>query len=198
MSGNYILVLYYSLNNNTYEMAKQVCNGVDSVMGIEAKLRTVPEIKAATEPGKESIPTSGAPYATLEDLENCQGLIIGSPTRFGNMASQLKYFIDQTTNIWLTGKLAGKPASCFTSTGSLHGGMETTLISMMIPLFHHGMICVGLPYTESSLLATKSGGTPYGASHLAGGDSGRKLDEDETKLCFALGKRTAEVALKLS
>ena len=198
MTDKYILVLFYSQNNNTYEMAKQVSNGIESVDGISAKIRTVPEIKEATDNRvADSVPSTGAPYATIQDLENCSGLILGSPTRFGNMAAQLKYFIDQTTSTWLSGKLAGKPAGCFTSTGSLHGGMETTIISMMIPLLHHGMIFAGVPYTEDSLLETKSGGTPYGPSHLAGVDSSRELDSDEKKICIALGKRIADLALRL-
>ncbi|MEE3003815.1 MAG: NAD(P)H:quinone oxidoreductase [Pseudomonadota bacterium] len=197
--NKYVLVLYYSSYKNTLEMAKQICNGVDSIKGIEAVLRTVPDI-SPTNSKKDApiIPESGSPYASIDELENCSGLILGSPTRFGNMASQLKYFLDQTTSTWLSGKLAGKPAGCFTSTGSLHGGMETTIISMLIPLMHHGMIIAGVPYTESSLISTKSGGTPYGPSHLAGGDGSRAVDADEKKICIAFGKRIAQLALKLS
>ncbi len=199
MSDKYVLILYYSSNNNTHEMANHVSCGVESIGGIEAKIRTVPELKAATDTSNSaSVPSKGCPYATIDDLENCLGLILGSPTRFGNMASQLKHFLDQTTTTWMSGKLVGKPAGCFTSTGSLHGGMETTIISMMIPLLHHGMVFAGVPYTESSLLETKSGGTPYGPSHLAGGDSSRAIDDDEKKICIALGKRIAELSLKLS
>lgn len=199
MEKNYILVLYYSQANNTYKMAKQICHGVDSIEGIEARLRTVPELKLATDThSSPKIPDTGPPYATCEDLENCSGLILGSPTRFGNMASPLKHFLDQTSSIWISGKLIGKPAGCFTSTGSLHGGMESTIISMMLPLFHHGMIIAGIPYSEPSLGKTKSGGTPYGPSHLAGNDSSRELDNDEKNICVAMGKRIAELSLKIN
>jgi NAD(P)H dehydrogenase (quinone) len=199
VAEKYILVLYYSKTSNTCKMAKKICHGVDSIEGIEARLRTVPELKLATDTeSTPKIPNAGAPYATIEDLENCSGLILGSPTRFGNMASPLKHFIDQTASTWLNGKLIGKPAGCFTSTGSLHGGMESTILSMMLPLFHHGMILSGIPYSEASLGSTKSGGTPYGPSHLAGNDSGRELDTDEKNICIAMGKRIAELSLKIN
>jgi NAD(P)H dehydrogenase (quinone) len=197
MSKNYILVLYYSRNGNTSKMAHYICEGVNSVAGIEAMARTVPELKKASDPEHiANVPDTGAPYATLDELANCSGLILGSPTRFGNMASPLKYFIDQTASIWLTGGLVNKPGACFTSTGSLHGGMETTILSMMLPLLHHGMILVGVPYTEPSMHTTKSGGTPYGPSHLAGSNSDRSVDEDEKSICIALGKRLATIAKK--
>ena len=192
----YILILYYSKFGNTASMADIIGQGVESVQDMDAMIRTVPEVTTniadATSP---EIPEDGPPYVTIKDLENCAGLIIGSPTRFGNMAAALKHFIDQTSSIWMSGKLCGKPAACFTSTASLHGGMETTLLSMMIPLFHHGMIIVGLPYTEKSLLETSTGGTPYGPTHLAGHDASRTIDKDERKLCLALGARVATTSI---
>jgi NAD(P)H dehydrogenase (quinone) len=197
MNKSYILVLYYSKSGNTSKMAHYICEGINSVAGMEAMARTVPELKAASDPSHiAAVPDTGAPYATLDELANCSGLILGSPTRFGNMAAPLKHFIDQTASIWLTGGLVDKPAACFTSTGSLHGGMETTILSMMIPLLHHGMILAGVPYTEPSMHTTKSGGTPYGPSHLAGPKSDRNVDEDEKSICIALGKRLASIAKK--
>ena len=180
-------------------MANAIGNGVENIGNMDVYIRTVPALKASTDESvAEPVPTSGSPYATQSDLENCAGLIIGSPTHFGNMAAPLKYFFDQTTTIWLEGKLAGKPAGCFTSTGSLHGGMESTTLSMMLPLLHHGMIYVGLPYTEQNLLTTESGGTPYGPSHLAGPQANRALDSIEKTLCTNYGKRIAIIAQKLA
>jgi NAD(P)H dehydrogenase (quinone) len=195
---SYILVLYYSRYGATAEMARQVARGIESVPGMEARLRTVPAVSTVCEAVEDSIPPTGAPYATLEDLRHCAGLALGSPTRFGNMAAPLKYFLDGTSALWLGGALSGKPAGVFTSTSSLHGGQEATLLSMMLPLLHHGMILLGLPYSEPELIRTRSGGTPYGPSHLAGPDSDLPLTEDERRLCVALGKRLAETAGALS
>ena len=196
MSTPYILVLYYSRNGSTSEMARQIARGIEQG-GLEARLRTVPAVSSECEAVAADIPAEGALYASLDDLKNCAGLALGSPTRFGNMAAPLKYFLDGTSNLWLTGALVGKPAGVFTSTASLHGGQETTLLSMMMPLLHHGMLVTGLPYSETSLLKTTGGGTPYGPSHHAGADGKRKLDEHETALCQALGQRLATIALKL-
>lgn len=192
----YVLVLYYSRYGATAEMANLIARGINSVQGIEARVRTVPPVSPNTEVASPPVPNSGAPYATLEDLKNCAGLALGSPTRFGNMAAPLKHFIDSTGALWLNGDLADKPAGVFSSTASLHGGQETTLISMMFPLLHQGMIMVGIPYTEQALLTTTTGGTPYGASHLAGQDSKLPITEEEKSLCVALGKRLATLALK--
>jgi NAD(P)H dehydrogenase (quinone) len=194
----YILVLYYSRYGATAEMARQVARGVEDVPGLEARLRTVPAVSSVCEAVEDSIPDSGAPYAELDDLRDCAGLALGSPTRFGNMAAPLKYFLDGTSPLWMSGALIGRPAGVFTSTASLHGGQETTLLSMMLPLLHHGMILVGLPYSETELLRTRSGGTPYGPSHLAGPESNLPLTEEEKHLCQALGKRLARTALALS
>jgi len=193
-----VLVLYYSRHGATAQMASLIARGVEDVDGVQAKIRTVPAISTVCEATEEDIPEKGALYATLDDLKNCDGLVLGSPTRFGNMAAPLKYFLDGSSKLWLSGALIGKPAAVFTSTSSMHGGQETTLTSMMLPLLHHGMILAGLPYSESSLLETKTGGTPYGASHLAGTDNARKLDEHESKLCIALGKRVATLAKTLA
>jgi NAD(P)H dehydrogenase (quinone) len=190
-----ILILYFSRNGATAEMANQIARGVEAVEGAEAVLRTVPDISSVCEKTAESIPLQGAVYATLADLKNCDGLALGSPTHFGNMAAPLKYFIDSTTETWFSGALIGKPASVFTSTGSLHGGQESTLLSMMLPLLHHGMLLLGLPYTESALRETTSGGTPYGPSHLSQEQLG--LTDHEKKLCVALGTRLAKTALLL-
>ena len=190
-----ILVLYFSRNGTTAEMANHIARGVDAVSGAEAVVRTVPNISSVCEKTAESIPAHGAIYATLEDLRICDGLALGSPTHFGNMASPLKYFIDSTTEIWLSGALVGKPAGVFTSTGSMHGGQESTLLSMMLPLLHHGMLLLGLPYSESALRETTSGGTPYGPSHLSLEQTG--LTDHEKKLCQALGTRLAKTALLL-
>ncbi len=193
-----ILVLYYSRQGSTNAMAHHIARGVDSVTGAQARLRTVPAVSAECEAVTDTIPESGAPYAQLEDLRTCSGLALGSPTRFGNMAAPLKYFLDSTSSLWLAGALAGKPAAVFTSTGSLHGGQESTLLSMMLPLLHHGMLLLGLPYTEPTLNQTRSGGTPYGASHYAGNEvRPRDLDKDEQILCQALGRRLAETAVRL-
>ncbi|KQQ56838.1 NAD(P)H-quinone oxidoreductase [Pseudomonas sp. Leaf127] len=197
MSTPYILVLFYSRNGATAEMARQIARGIERG-GLEARLRTVPAVSADCEATAPAIPDSGAPYATLDDLKHCHGLALGSPTRFGNMAAPLKYFLDGTSNLWLTGALVGKPAGVFTSTASLHGGQETTLLSMLLPLLHHGMLITGLPYSESALVETTGGGTPYGASHHAGADGKRALDKHETDLCRALGQRLANTALLLS
>jgi NAD(P)H dehydrogenase (quinone) len=190
-----ILVLYFSRHGATAGMAMQIARGVDAVEGAEAVIRTVPDVSAVCEKTAERIPAHGAVYATLDDLKNCDGLALGSPTHFGNMAAPLKYFLDGTTPIWFSGALAGKPAGVFTSTGSLHGGQESTLLSMMLPLLHHGMILLGLPYTETALRETASGGTPYGPSHLT--DSHAVLSDHEKTLCRALGKRLALTAKTL-
>jgi NAD(P)H dehydrogenase (quinone) len=192
-----ILVLYYSRHGNTATMANKIARGVEEIADISACLRTVPTISTACEASDEEIPESGPPYAELEELARCDGLILGSPTHFGNMAAPLKYFLDQTSTLWLSGALSGKPASVFTSSSSLHGGQEATLLSMMLPLLHHGMLISGLPSSEPELLKTTTGGTPYGASHLAGADSSLALSEDEAKLCKALGRRVANLASKL-
>jgi NAD(P)H dehydrogenase (quinone) len=191
-----ILVLYYSRNGSTAELARQACRGVESVAGAAAKLRTVPLVSAENERPAKLVPITGAPYVTLEELRNAQGLLLGSPTRFGNMAAPLKYFLDSTASLWLDGSLAGKPAAVFTATQTMHGGQETTLLSMMLPLLHHGMLLVGLPYTERALSTTRAGGTPYGASHVAGVQHG--LTEDERVLAQALGKRVAQLAVTLA
>jgi NAD(P)H dehydrogenase (quinone) len=193
-----ILVLYFSRHGTTAEMANHIARGVEAVKGVEAILRTVPDVSSICEKTAESIPAHGAIYATLEDLKLCDGLALGSPTHFGNMASPLKYFIDNTTEIWFSGALVGKPACVFTSTGSMHGGQESTLLSMMLPLLHHGMLILGVPYTEAALNRTTSGGTPYGASHVAGPNSDLPLTADEKELCQALGKRLATVARQLT
>ena len=193
-----ILVVYYSRNGSTAAMARQVCRGVESVRGVQARLRSVPPVAAVTAVAAPPVPEEGAPYVESRDLRECAGLILGSPTRFGNMAAPLKYFIDSTSDLWLSGALVGKPAAVFTSTGTLHGGQESTLLSMMLPLLHHGMLVLGLPYTEQELSTTTAGGTPYGASHVSGvGAKPRPALKEELNLCLALGKRVAEVALKL-
>lgn len=196
MSAPYILVLYYSRHGATAQMAAQIARGIE-LAGLDARLRTVPAVSSECEAVAPSIPDEGAPYATLDDLKNCAGLALGSPTRFGNMAAPLKYFLDGTSNLWLTGELVGKPAGVFTSTASLHGGQESTLLSMLLPLLHHGMLLCGLPYSESALLQTQGGGTPYGPSHHAGSDGKRPLDEHEIALCRSLGTRLARIAQKL-
>jgi len=193
-----VLVLFYSRQGATAQMANLIARGVEEVEGVQAKIRTVPAISTVCEAVADDIPEDGALYASLDDLKDCAGLVIGSPTRFGNMAAPLKYFLDGTSNLWLAGSLIGKPAAVFTSTSSLHGGQETTLTSMMLPLLHHGMLLAGLPYSETALLETSTGGTPYGASHLAGPDNSRKIDQHESQLCIALGKRIATLAKKLS
>lgn len=192
-----ILVLYYSRHGATAEMARRIARGIEEVDGMSARLRTVPEVSTVCEAVADSIPAEGDIYVTHEDLLECDGLALGSPTRFGNMAASLKYFLDSTSGMWLSGSLIGKPAAVFTSTSSLHGGQETTLLSMMLPLLHHGMLIVGLPYSNTELLHTQTGGTPYGPSHLAGTDSKLPLSTDEQNLCRALGKRLAEIAKQL-
>ncbi|MFO7592777.1 MAG: NAD(P)H:quinone oxidoreductase [Pseudomonadota bacterium] len=192
-----ILVLYYSRHGATAEMARLIARGIEEVPGMEARLRTVPEVSAVCEACEEAIPESGSPYVELDDLKECSALALGSPTRFGNMASPLKYFLDSTSPLWLSGSLIGKPAAVFTSTSSLHGGQESTLLSMMLPLLHHGMLITGLPYSETDLLHTKAGGTPYGASHYAGPDNNLPLSKEEHRLCTALGKRLATTAKAL-
>jgi NAD(P)H dehydrogenase (quinone) len=193
-----ILVLYYSAGGSVREMAQLVARGVNQVAGAAARVRTVPPVAPRTQVAEPPVPDAGAPYAELADLEQCAGLALGSPTRFGNMAAPLKHFIDGTGALWAKGALAGKPAAVFTSAASLHGGHETTLTSMMLPLLHHGMLIVGLPYTLPEVNHTASGGTPYGPSHWAGPADDRALSDDERALCLALGKRLAETAVKLA
>ncbi|MBV8656500.1 MAG: NAD(P)H:quinone oxidoreductase [Burkholderiales bacterium] len=193
-----LLVLYYSRHGSTRQLAQQIARGIESVSGCTARLRTVPPVSPLVEVAAPPVPESGAPYVTLDDLRECVGLAMGSPTRFGNMAAPLKHFLDTTSNEWLAGTLVGKPACVFTSTASQHGGNETTLLTMMLPLLHHGMVLVGLPYTEPALTETAGGGTPYGASHISGGDGKRQADEHERALAFALGKRLAQTALQLA
>jgi NAD(P)H dehydrogenase (quinone) len=193
-----ILVLYYSAHGSVRGMAQLVARGVNQVAGASARLRTVPPVAPLTRQTEPPVPEEGAPYVELADLEQCAGLALGSPTRFGNMAAPLKYFLDTTGALWAKGTLVGKPAAVFTSTASLHGGQETTLTSMMLPLLHHGMLIVGLPYTQAEISSTSSGGTPYGASHWAGPADDKPLTDEERTLCIALGKRLAEAALKLS
>ncbi len=192
-----ILILYYSRFGNVAAMARHVARGVEEVPGMQARVRTVPVVSAVCEATEDNIPPQGPPYATLDDLQECVAMALGSPTRFGNMAAALKYFLDGTSSQWLSGTLTGKPAAVFTSTASLHGGQETTLLAMMLPLLHHGMLVLGLPYGEPDLLSTTSGGTPYGASHLAGADSRTPLSEEEIRLCVALGRRLALTARAL-
>ena len=192
-----ILILYYSQGGAVRDMANLIARGVESVAGIKSRIRTVPKVSANCEMSEPEIPNSGDPYCELQDLEECIGVALGSPTRFGNMAAPMKYFLDDTTSLWLKGTLIGKPAAVFTSTGSMHGGNESTLLTMMLPLMHHGMLIVGLPYSEPTLSSTQSGGTPYGASHVGGSLNDKKITDDEKKLCIALGKRLSETALKL-
>jgi len=192
-----ILVLYYSVGGAVRRMAELVAEGVERVPGAAARLRTVPKVSAVTQPVQPAIPEQGAPYCELRDLEECAGLALGSPGYFGNMAAPLKHFLDGAVSLWHKGTLAGKPASVFTSTGSLHGGHETTLVAMMLPLLHHGMLIVGMPYTQAELGATRSGGTPYGPSHFAGVADDQPVTETERALCIAQGRRLADIALKL-
>lgn len=196
MTAPYVLVLYYSRHGATAEMARQIARGVEQA-GLEARVRTVPPVSTECEAVSPTIPADGAIYATPDDLKHCAALALGSPTRFGNMAAPMKYFLDGTSGLWLTGELVGKPAGVFTSTSSLHGGQETTLLTMLLPLLHHGMLVLGLPYSENALLETRGGGTPYGASHHAGADGKRSLDEHEIALCRALGARLARTATSL-
>jgi len=192
-----ILILYYSRYGATAEMARQIARGVEEVAAMRARLRTVPAVSTVCEATEPDIPDSGAPYVVESDLEECDGLMLGSPTRFGNMAAPMKHFLDTTSRLWMSGSLIGKPAGVFTSTSSLHGGQETTLLSMMLPLLHHGMLFAGVPYSETALLHTRSGGTPYGASHLAGSDSKLPLTDDEKRICRTQGRHLAEIAQRL-
>jgi NAD(P)H dehydrogenase (quinone) len=194
----YILVLYYSKNGAVASLAKHIARGISQVDGIEARLRTVPQVSTTCETVTAAIPDEGAPYVSLDDLKACAGLALGSPTRFGNMAASMKYFLDGTASLWLSGALVGKPASVFSSTGSMHGGQETTLMSMMLPLIHQGMLLVGIPYTEPALSTTEQGGTPYGATHVAGASGEHKvLTADEISLAKAQGMRLARIALQV-
>jgi NAD(P)H dehydrogenase (quinone) len=195
-----ILVLFYSRKGSTAELARHVCRGVESVSGARARLRTVPQVTTVIDQPEPPVPASGPPFVTHDDLRECHGLVLGSPTRFGNMAAPLKYFLDGTSSLWVNGTLAGKPAGVFTSTQTMHGGQETTLLSMMLPLLHHGMYIVGLPYTEAALNTTRSGGSPYGASHVVNAQDGAsgKLSEEERLLAALLGKRVADLAVRLS
>ena len=198
MRSPFILVLYYSRHGATASMAGQVARGVELVSGMTARLRTVPAISANCEQTEDDIPADGPLYCELEDLRQCAGLVMGSPTRFGNMAAPLKYFLDQTSSLWLSGAMIDKPAAVFTSTSSLHGGQESTLLSMMLPLLHHGMLIVGLPYTETALFDTKTGGSPYGVTRLTDDLEATPLSDDERTLCLAIGKRVASTAKRLS
>lgn len=193
-----ILVLYYSQHGAVRQMAQLLARGVEQVPGARARLRTVPKVSTTCEATEPVIPDTGAPYVELRDLEECIAIALGSPTRFGNMAAAMKYFWDGTGALWMKHALVGKPAALFTSTGTMHGGQESTLLSMMLPLLHHGMLIVGLPYSEAELNTTRQGGTPYGASHVAGLASDQPITEAEKKLCIALGKRLAQTALKLA
>ncbi len=192
-----ILVLFYPRGGATEALAREICHGVDSVSGIASRLRTVPPVSTVNEAVEGTVPDNGPPYATPQDLVECAGLLLGSPTRFGNMDAALKYFVDNTVNEWFSAAAVGKPFGVFTSTSSLHGGQETTLLSMALPLIHHGMLYVGIPWTEESLSKTTTGGTPYGASHVTWGRDTGTLSDDECKLARALGKRVAEIANKL-
>ena len=193
-----VLILYYSRNGSVAQLARLVARGVEEVPGARARLRSVPPVAAVTAVAQAPVPDEGAPYATLQDLRDCDALILGSPTRFGNMAAPLKHFLDTTGAEWVSGTLVGKPAAVFTSTSTMHGGQESTLISMMLPLLHHGMLLVGLPFTESAINSTISGGTPYGASHVAGVDGDRLLTDDERTLARTLGRRVAQITARLA
>ena len=192
-----LLILYYSRDGSVAQLARLIARGVNKIDSCQSIIRCVPPVSTTTEAVESDIPTTGHQYVTLDDLEQCDALALGSPTRFGNIAAPLKYFLDSTSKLWLSGKLAGKPACVFTSTSTMHGGQESTLISMMLPLLHHGMLIVGIPYTEPALTRTVTGGTPYGASHVSGFDGSAKISEDEKSLCIALGERLARIALKL-
>ena len=193
-----ILVLYYSQNGSVLNLAREIAKGIDSMAGCEAVLRTVPKVSTVCEQVADSIPDSGAPYVSIEDLRTCAGLAMGSPTRFGNMAAAMKYFLDGTSGVWLSGDLIGKPASVFTSSSSMHGGQESTLLTMMVPLLHQGMLVLGVPYSEADVGSTKTGGTPYGASHVSGSEGKNQLSPAEKRIAFAQGKRLAQTALQLS
>src|SRR5450432_4647402 len=192
-----ILILYYSRHGSTLALSRQISRGIESVAGMQARLRTVPPVATVIDKAAPAVPEEGAPYASHEDLTQCCGLVLGSPTRFGNMAAPLKFFLDGTSALWLAGAMSGKPAAVFTSTQTMHGGQETTLLSMMLPLLHHGMILVGLPYTERGLSDTRSGGSPYGASHVAASSGHGELSDIERELAQALGKRVAHLASRL-
>jgi NAD(P)H dehydrogenase (quinone) len=192
-----VLVLYYSRNGAVKQMAQHIARGVESVPSVEARIRAVPAVSANTEATEAVVPATGAPFATLADLQECDGLALGSPTRFGNMAASMKYFLDGTSSLWLSGALVNKPAAVFSSTSSMHGGQETTLLSMMLPLIHLGFMVMGIPYTEQDLNTTTSGGTPYGATHVSGMAGKNQITDEEERLCFAAGKRLAEIAVKL-
>jgi NAD(P)H dehydrogenase (quinone) len=193
-----ILIVYYSRTGHVAQLARAIARGVGEVPGAQARVRSVPPVAPVTQTAQPPVPEEGAPYATLDDLRECAGLIFGSPTRFGNMAAPLKHFLDSTVAEWASGSLVGKPAAFFTSTATMHGGQETTLLSMMMPLLHHGALIVGIPYTEAALNQTSSGGTPYGASHVAGTDGGKQITDHERELARALGRRVATIAAKLS
>jgi NAD(P)H dehydrogenase (quinone) len=193
-----ILVLYYSRNGSVRQMAQFIGRGIESIAGMSARLRTVPPVSTVTEAVAPEVPDNGPPYVEQQDLEDCAGLALGSPTRFGNMAAPMKYFLDGLGALWLQGTLVGKPAAVFTASSTMHGGQEATLLSMMLPLMHHGMIIVGLPYTEPELFSTRTGGTPYGATHVAGGNNDQPVSDDERKLCIAHGRRLATITQKLS
>jgi NAD(P)H dehydrogenase (quinone) len=198
MTNNVILVLFYSRHGATQQLASYIARGIDEIDGCEAIIRTVPEVSPTNEASTAIIPEHGAPYVTMDELKQCSGLALGSPTRFGNMASPMKYFIDSTSSLWLSGGLIGKPATCFTSTSSLHGGQESTLLSMMLPLLHHGMVICGIPYSETELLHTRSGGTPYGVSHYAGAENQLEISDSEKKLAQAQGRNLALITVKLN
>ena len=198
MNSPYILVLYYSRYGSVEKMAQLIARGIESVGDIEARIRTVPAVSPVVEASEPEVPAEGAVYCSEEEFSECAGLALGSPTRFGNMAGAMKHFLDSTGSQWMSGSMIGKPAGVFTSTASLHGGQESTLLSMQIPLMHHGMLITGIPYSETELNSTTSGGTPYGPSHLAGADSKNPISEEEAALCQAFGKRLAELALKLA
>ena len=193
-----VLVLYYSPGGTTAEMANVIARGVEEVDGVQARIRTVPGVSTTTEQTEPAIPDDGPLYATADDLVECDGLILGCPTHFGNMPAAMKHFIDSTSALWMSGKLAGKPAAVFSASTSMHGGQESTLLTMMLPLLHHGMLIVGLPYTETELFQTETGGTPYGATRLTNDLETTLLSDDERKLCLAIGKRVASTTKKLS
>jgi NAD(P)H dehydrogenase (quinone) len=193
-----VLVLYYSNSGSTQELARHIARGIDSVPGMHARIRTVPKVSTVTEATAPAVPTEGPPYVTAQDIADCAGLALGSPTRFGNMAAPTKYFIDGLGSEWMRGTLAGKPACVFTSTSTMHGGQESTLLSMMLPLLHHGMLMVGIPFTETELSTTRDGGSPYGATHVSGASGDLPVSDTEKRLAFALGKRLASFAQKLS
>lgn len=197
MASPYVLVLYYSRHGSVAQLAQYIARGIERVEGIEARIRTVPPVSSTCEAVDKPIPDAGAPYASLDDLRNCSGLALGSPTRFGNMAAPLKYFLDNTSAVWLAGELVNKPACVFSSSSSLHGGQEATLLSMMIPLLHHGMLLVGIPYTQEALSTTQTGGTPYGATHVAGLSNDQPISDEETVLAKHLGERLAVVTHRM-